>query len=139
MAVLGERIKELRQEKGVSLRELAKYCDVSKSALGMYENGARCPKYETLEAIADFFNVDIQYLLGKSDIKRPISYVMKDGVLVEIIENPKYDVPQEKNNSPSEDDLSEGERMLLDLFRRVPEDKQALVLQMIRVALESIE
>lgn len=42
-------------------------------------------------------------------------------------------------DSPSVPDLTEGEQVLLDLFRRVPEDKQKLVLQMIRVALGSQE
>ena len=52
-----------------------------------------------------------------------------------------YDVPMEKEkNSPSEvNELSEGEKTLLELFRRVPEDQQELVLQMIRVALKSKE
>ena len=45
----------------------------------------------------------------------------------------------DKNNSPSEPILTEGEQVLLDLFRRVPEDKQELVLQMIRVALGNQE
>ena len=137
MAVLGERIKELRQEKGVSLRELAKYCDVSKSALGMYENGARCPKYETLEAIADFFNVDIQYLMGKSDIKRPISYVMKDGVLVEIIENPEYDVPQEKKQS-AQGELSLKKRAFIQKVERMT-DSQIEKLEQILALVENTE
>ena len=42
---------------------------------------------------------------------------------------------EDKKDSPTEADLSEGEKMLLELFRRVPEDQQTLVLQMIRVAL----
>ncbi len=49
-----------------------------------------------------------------------------------------FDVPMErqvKKDSPSESNLSEGEKMLLELFRRVPEDQQTLVLQMIRAAL----
>lgn len=44
----------------------------------------------------------------------------------------------ETQKSP-QDELSEGEKMLLDLFNRVPEDKQELVLQMIQVALKSQE
>ena len=51
-----------------------------------------------------------------------------------------FDVPMErqdpkKNSSPEEIKLSEGEQLLLELFRKIPEDKQGLVLQMIRVAL----
>ena len=45
----------------------------------------------------------------------------------------------EKKDSPSELQLTEGEEMLLDLFNRVPKDKQQLVLQMIRAALSSQE
>lgn len=46
---------------------------------------------------------------------------------------------EEKNNSPTEAELTEGETLLLDLFRRVPEDKQELVLQMIRAALGNLK
>lgn len=40
---------------------------ISRSTIGMYETGAREPDFETLEKIADFFNVDIDYLLGRTD------------------------------------------------------------------------
>lgn len=40
---------------------------MSRSAVGMYEKGEREPDIDTLEAIADFFNVDIDYLTGRSD------------------------------------------------------------------------
>ena len=46
---------------------------------------------------------------------------------------------EEENSPPEEPKLTEGELLLLDLFRRVPEDKQELVLQMIRVALGNQE
>jgi hypothetical protein len=46
---------------------------------------------------------------------------------------------EEKKDSPTEPVLSEGEKMLLDLFNRVPEDQQQMVLQMIRAALGSRE
>ena len=51
------------------------------------------------------------------------------------------DVPMERQDtiSPKEPELSEGEKIMLDLFRRVPEDQQQLVLQMIRAALGSQE
>jgi hypothetical protein len=44
---------------------------------------------------------------------------------------------KEKNPSPTIEELSEGEKTLLELFNRVPEDQQKLVLQMIRAALGS--
>lgn len=64
-----QRLKELREEHGYSVRELAALCDISKSAISLYEQGKRKPKIEALEAIADIFNVDMAYLLGESDIR----------------------------------------------------------------------
>ena len=60
-------LKELRKSKGWTQDELAKIFKVSRSTIGMYENGSREPDYETLELIADFFNVDIDFLLGRTN------------------------------------------------------------------------
>lgn len=59
-------LKSLRKSNGLTQDELAKVLKVSRSTIGMYENGSREPDYETLEAIADYFNVDIDYLLGRT-------------------------------------------------------------------------
>jgi transcriptional regulator with XRE-family HTH domain len=58
--------KELRQARGLTQAELAKRLGVSRSSIGMYESGERVPRHEDLELIADFFNVDIDYLLGRT-------------------------------------------------------------------------
>ena len=71
------------------------------------------PRKATLMRIADYFGVSVDYLLGKEE--------------------------QTKQNTPDEPKLTEGEKMLIDLFRRIPEDKQPLVLQMIRAASGSQE
>ena len=60
-----ERLRELRQQRGYSQEELAKQLGLSKSAISMYERGARTPDFETMELLADFFNVDMNYILGK--------------------------------------------------------------------------
>lgn len=62
---ISERLKELRTKRGYSQADLAKALHVSKSTVSMIEAGARKPSVEVLEMIADFFNVDIDYLLGK--------------------------------------------------------------------------
>lgn len=67
--MFSQRLKELREEHGYSVRELADLCDISKSAISLYEQGKRKPKIEALEAIADIFNVDMAYLVGESDIR----------------------------------------------------------------------
>ncbi len=59
-------LKLLRTSNSLTQDELAKILKISRSTVGMYENGSREPDYETLEAIADYFNVDIDYLLGRT-------------------------------------------------------------------------
>lgn len=61
------RLKELRVKLELSQQSLAEKIGISKSSINMYERGEREPGIETLEAFADFFNVDMNYLLGKSD------------------------------------------------------------------------
>lgn len=68
MSRFSERFRELRVSHNLSQQELANQLGcVSKSSVNMYERGEREPSFETLEAIADYFNVDMDYLLGKSD------------------------------------------------------------------------
>ncbi|WP_368200609.1 helix-turn-helix domain-containing protein [Agathobacter rectalis] len=66
MAQFDRILKLLRTEKEMSQQELADALGISKSSINMYERGERQPNFEVLEAIADFFNVDIDYLLGRT-------------------------------------------------------------------------
>ena len=59
-------LKQLRTSAGMTQEELAKRLGVSRSTIGMYESGSRKPDPDALEAIADLFNVDIDYLLGRT-------------------------------------------------------------------------
>lgn len=70
----GDRIKELREENKLTQQQLADSINISKSSISMYENNNRVPELETFEALADFFNVDMDYLKGKSDIRRKNPY-----------------------------------------------------------------
>ncbi|WP_099157305.1 helix-turn-helix domain-containing protein [Virgibacillus ndiopensis] len=65
--MLNERLKELRKKKGISQYEAAKELGFSRGQLANYEQGSREPDYSTLEKIADFFDVSVDYLLGRSD------------------------------------------------------------------------
>lgn len=65
MASFKEMLKYLRVRDNLSQAELADKLGVAKSTISMYEVGKREPDFETLEAIADFFNVDMNFLLGK--------------------------------------------------------------------------
>ena len=59
-------LKALRKRENLNQSELANAIGVSRSAIGMYESGQREPDFETMEAIADYFNVSMDYLHGKS-------------------------------------------------------------------------
>ena len=67
MAQFDKILKMLRNEKNMSQQELADALGISKSSINMYERGERQPNFETLETIADYFNVDIDYLLGRTN------------------------------------------------------------------------
>lgn len=70
MGLLSKRLKELRLSKGYSLQELADRSNTSKSAINMYERGERHPKHDVLVSLANVLDVDIDYLLGKTDNRR---------------------------------------------------------------------
>lgn len=63
------RIKELRQERNLSLRDLASELNIAYSSLGKYERGDQQPSFETLIKIADYFNVTTDYLIGRDEGK----------------------------------------------------------------------
>ena len=65
------RLKELREEKGISLDRLSMDLNVNKSTLSRIENGLREPKQSFIEDCSNYFDVSTDYLLGKTDIKNP--------------------------------------------------------------------
>ena len=66
MSDFASMLKYLREREHLSQRELAVKLGMSASAIGMYESGKRQPRFEDEEAIADFFNVDINTLRGRN-------------------------------------------------------------------------
>lgn len=79
--LLGKRIKSLRKEKNLTQEELGKLINVTKVSICCYEKETRVPTLETLLALAEVFNVDINYFLGND------TYIVADnddkyGILV---------------------------------------------------------
>ena len=113
---MAQRIKALRQEKGLTLEQVADVVGVGKSTVRKWETGMIANmKRDKIADLAKALGTTPAYLMGWEE------------------------ETEEKKDSPTELQLSEGEKMLLDLFNRVPEDKQKLVLQMIRAALGNQE
>lgn len=65
------KLRELRTERGLLQADIAKIINKSERIIGFYETGQRDMNTDTLATLADFFGVSIDYLLGKSDIRRP--------------------------------------------------------------------
>lgn len=81
---MGNRIKELRLEKGISQDKLAKAIGVTRQAISLFEKGRRDPKLETWQYMSAYFNVPVSYLKGISDSK---SYFTDDEIHAD---NEKY-------------------------------------------------
>lgn len=113
-------LKSLRKSFGLTQDEYANKLDVSRSTIGMYENGSREPDYETLEAIADFFNVDTDYLLGrttKTTILPEHYYLDEDArEAAEFLhKNPDYKVLFDASRKVKKEDI-EFVKQMLDRF-----------------------
>ena len=61
------RLLELRKEKAISQKALAAEFSISDAAITMMEKGKRYPSFELLIALADYFEVSLDYLVGRSD------------------------------------------------------------------------
>ena len=104
--------KRLRTSSGLTQAEIAEKLGISRSTIGMYETGAREPDFETLEKIADFFNVDTDFLLGRTNKTTMLPetaghYYLNDEtreIAQEVFENPELrslfhvarDIPPER-------------------------------------------
>ena len=59
------RLRKLREDKRISAKTLGELCGLSKNTVGRYENGEREPSVQSLVALADFFDVSIDFLIGR--------------------------------------------------------------------------
>lgn len=108
---IGEKIKLERIKNNLSQEEVAKAIGSTKQAVYKYENGivTNIPM-DKIEVMAKLFGTTPTYLMGWSD--PPIK------------------------NSPTEPKLSEGEEMLIKLFRQLPDESQKMYLEVLRATLK---
>ena len=110
---MAKRIKDLRQEKGLTLEQVAEVVGVGKSTVRKWETGMIANmRRDKIADLAKALGTTPAYLMGWKE----------------------EDV--EKESSPSEPQLTEGEMSMLELFRMIPEDKQPEALDLLRVALK---
>ena len=65
--IFGKKLKELRQEKGLSQRKLGENLGVCNQTVSFWENGSREPDLDALVSLAKFFDVSLDFLLGLTD------------------------------------------------------------------------
>lgn len=105
--VFASNLKRYMELKGKSRNDISEALGISYFTVSDWVNGKKYPRMDKVEMLANYFGIQ------KSD-------------LIEI---------KEHSSSPSEPVLSEGEKILLDLFRKIPEDQQQLYLRILRSAL----
>lgn len=112
MRVFGDVLRELRQTKKLTMKELGEKIGLTESAVSMYERNVRRPNYEKLEKIADFFNVDMEYLLGKSNI------------------------PNRHTSSQITADINEDIMLILRAVKKMSEKDRKRMIQMLKIAFQ---
>ena len=113
---MAKRIKNLRQEKGLTLEQVADVVGVGKSTVRKWETGMIANmRRDKIADLAKALGTTPAYLMGWEE------------------------ETAEKETSPSEPQLTEGEQMLLNLFRQIPEDQQRVFLEMGRVYANSLK
>ena len=77
---MGERIKQLRKEKGMTQTDLAMTLNVTKGTVSTWETNSRVPGFETLNALSDLFERRLDYIMGRSDDTTPTTQNEEDQV-----------------------------------------------------------
>lgn len=114
-----DRLKKLRKEKNLYQKELAEHLGVSRPTVTQYESGQRKPDNETLEKIADFFSVSIDYLLGRTNEKSSADKIKKA-----LTDDPELSDAWEK--------ISQREDLQL-LFKQTKDMDESSIRQVIRI------
>ncbi len=121
---LGKRIKLLREEKELSQLELAKILNISNSTLSQYEAGNRVPGDDIKKKIANYFNVSVDFLLGRTEERNPYTNDKDldkvDKFLLELKEEMEKQGLEFDETSPQE--LIETYKLLLEFKKKMKKE-----------------
>lgn len=90
---MGNRIRELRKERKLTMKQLGDALGLAESTISQYENEKRIPDIKTWAKLSDFFHVSTDYLLG--NVSDPFFYLDNDRILREI--NSYSDDPEQED------------------------------------------
>lgn len=154
MDAIGERIKEARQERGLSQEELAQIINSTKSAISRYESGKRQPRLDQLQRIANALNVTVGFLQGyeSMDSKQIIDALKRKDVreferLMGLNLGSVVNIGQEfeEEAKKDEDDFEEGLKKVSDAARsaleppKIAETKEQLLNILEELSYEELE
>lgn len=69
--ILGDRLRELREEKELNQVDIAKVLKVDRTTYNKYETGTSNPDLDKLSVLANYFNVTVDWLMGRSQLRNP--------------------------------------------------------------------
>nr|DAQ16364.1 MAG TPA: Repressor protein CI [Caudoviricetes sp.] len=124
--MFSERLRKLREEKKISQLELAKFLNISQQALSKWEQNISQPDNNVLIILSNYFDVSVDYLLGKSDNKNPSNGLYtktitdEDGYSIEI----KTEVPfNELSKEKQQDMIDVAMEKLFEVKKEIKEKK----------------
>ena len=91
-------LKQLREKKNVYQKDVAKYLGVDRTTYVKYENGDSTPNPDMLVKLSDYFNVSVDYILGKTNIPQPLNEKLEGvefalyGEIHDLTEEEKQDI-----------------------------------------------
>jgi transcriptional regulator with XRE-family HTH domain len=123
--LLGERLKSLREDKDLLQKDIAKAIGISDRTIGMYEQERREPDIETLKKLADYFDVSLDYLLGRTDVPNAKVYSATiDGKKVKVGVDKNY--PHDLSPKDIELILNKLKEVGFDVNKLIEKTKQEL-------------
>jgi len=96
----GDRLKQLREERDLTRADLASRLNVSYSTISKYETNIRFPDKGTLVGLANFFDVSLDYLLGRSDIRETAEKILDKSRGQFLVNSPRNTYKADENLSP---------------------------------------
>ena len=151
---MAQKIKELRQQHGLTLEQVANVVGVGKSTVRKWETGMIANmKRDKIAALAQALGTTPAYLMGWQDEDDENPHELKlltafdkldidDQIFVaQAVEDYEKNstLPIQNENTPGKSNLTEGEELMLELFRQIPKEQQTVFLEMGRVYANSLK
>lgn len=92
--MFAKRLKQERLKMGFTQKKLGEILGVTDAAVGMWENGKRIPDAQVLERLADLFDCSVDFLLGRTDIRKPGHFDDLDPETVKILNRARKLTPK---------------------------------------------